>query len=239
MRMHVIQHVPFEGPASIAQWAQDASHEISITHIYKNQTLPSLSAFDWLIIMGGPMNIYEENKYSWLISEKEFIRLSIESGKTLIGICLGAQLIADALGAKVYANKEKEIGWFPIKLTGEGMASPLFGHLPGQFTAFHWHGDTFNIPSGAVHLAKSDGCENQAFLYDDRVLGIQFHLESTLQSVTELVSNCKEDITAGRYVQDRNAIFSFSDKDYGLLNSVMFSILDRLSDPEDQKSDDF
>jgi GMP synthase (glutamine-hydrolysing) len=239
MRINVIQHVPFEGPASIANWAQTHNHVLTEIHAYQNHSFPSLSNFDWLIIMGGPMNIYEEDKYPWLVNEKDFVRQSIEAGKTFIGICLGAQLIADALGARVYPNSDKEIGWFPVELTPGGTASPLFGCLPHQFKAFHWHGDTFDIPHGAVHLAKSDGCENQAFIYDDRVLGVQFHLESTLQSINDLVSNCKEDITVGRYIQDQNTIFSLPDSDYQMLNSVMFSILDRLSDLEDQKTESF
>lgn len=233
MRIHYVQHVPFEGPATIANWAQTRNHALTATHVYQNQSFPSLSEFDWLVIMGGPMNIYEENKYPWLVSEKNLVRQSIDAGKTVIGICLGAQLIADVLGAKVYANKEKEIGWLPVELTPEGMASTLFGSSPRRFTAFHWHGDTFDIPDGAVHLAKSDGCENQAFLYANRVLGVQFHLESTRQSVNELVLNCEEEIISGKYIQESRTMLSVPDDDFHQLNHVMFSILNRLPIPTD------
>lgn len=228
MRIHYIQHVPFEGPASIAKWADTRGHSMTATHVYQNQSFPNLKAFDWLIIMGGPMSIYDEEKYAWLGKEKAIVKQSIDSGKTVIGICLGAQLIADVLGADVYPNEYKEIGWHPIELTPEGTASELFGFLPARFTAFHWHGDTFSIPDGAVHLSKSEGCENQAFVYDSRVLGLQFHLESTRESVGALIENCRSEVISDKFIQSFDVLLSHPDDGFRQLNDGMFGILDRL-----------
>jgi len=115
MRLHYIQHVSFEGPASIAKWAGTRDHTMTATHVYLDQIFPDLTDFDWLIIMGAPMNIHEEDKYPWLTNEKNIIRQSIDNGKTVIGICLGAQLIADVLGADIYPNKHKGSKRYPIK----------------------------------------------------------------------------------------------------------------------------
>jgi GMP synthase-like glutamine amidotransferase len=229
MRIHYIQHVPFEGPASIGLWADRHGHMQTYTRVYEKPQFPDMDSFDWLVIMGGPMGVYDEIQYPWLFAEKKFVRKSIDAGKVIVGICLGAQLIAEALGAKVFVNQHKEIGWFPVKLTQAASASNLFGFLPDRFTAFHWHGDTFNLLQGAVHLARSEGCENQAFSYKDRALGLQFHLESTPQSVKDLAQNCCNEIQPGQYIQNYEEILSASADQYRQINEAMFEILDRLS----------
>jgi GMP synthase-like glutamine amidotransferase len=229
MRIHYIQHVPFEGPASIRLWADQHSHLQTYTRVYEKPDFPGMDSLDWLVIMGGPMGVYDELHYPWLKTEKEFIKKTIEAGKVIVGICLGAQLIAEVLGAKVFANKHKEIGWFPVELIPSASESDFFGFLPRNFTVFHWHGDTFNLPQGAVHLAKSKACENQAFLYDNRVLGLQFHLESTEQSVRELAQNCGNEVAPGEYIQSVGDILSASPAQYQRINEAMFGILDRLS----------
>src|SRR5262249_47695751 len=139
-----------------------------------------LQEIDLVVVLGGPMNIYEEDKFPWLIAEKKFIRQAIEEKLAVLGLCLGSQLIADVLGAKIYPNDEKEIGWFPVEVTEAALKHRLFSHWPNFFTPFHWHGDTFDLPEGAIHLARSQACRNQAFLYQDRVVGLQFHLEINL-----------------------------------------------------------
>jgi GMP synthase (glutamine-hydrolysing) len=228
MRIHYIQHVPFEGPASIRLWADQHGHGQSYTRVYEKPDFPGMDSLDWVVIMGGPMGVYDEIQYPWLKTEKEFIKKTIDAGKVIIGICLGAQLIAEVLGSKVFANKHREIGWFPVELTQAASASHVFGFLPDRFTAFHWHGDTFTLPPGAVHLARSKGCENQAFLYKDRVLGLQFHLESTEESVRELAQNCKDEILPDKYIQSSEDILSASLIQYRRINEAMFGILDRL-----------
>lgn len=228
MRIHVLQHVPFEGPAGIGDWALRKGHEVTITSLFQGADLPGQGEYDWLVVMGGPMGIHDQADYPWLAREKEYLRGAIAAGKTVVGICLGAQLIADALGARVYRNEHKEIGWFPIELTDKARASRLFNFLPHRFEVFHWHGDAFELPDGAVHLARSGGCEHQAFLFDQRVLGLQFHLESTQASVADLVANCADEIVPGEHVQDAERMLAAAKEDYVSINRALFGILDEL-----------
>ena len=150
LRIHYLQHVEFEDAANIVPWAEARGHAVTCTRLHRGEPLPPVDAFDWLVIMGGPMNVCDHDRYPWLVREKAFIGESIGRNKVVLGICLGAQLIADVLGGRITPNREKEIGWFPVSLTGAGLRSPLFQPLPRQFLPFHWHGDTFSIPPGAV-----------------------------------------------------------------------------------------
>lgn len=204
LNIHYIQHVPFEGLGNIESWALSKGHTLSKTQLFDEETYPIIEKIDWLIIMGGPMNIYENQKYHWLSREKIFIEKVIKKGKFVTGICLGAQLIADVLGATVYKGKEKEIGWFSVTLTEEAGRSPLFNILPQSFTAFHWHGDLFEIPKSAKHIASSKGCENQAFEYQERVIALQFHLETTAESAKLLIERCGDELIEGKYIQTQN-----------------------------------
>lgn len=202
MNIHYFQHVAFEGLGSIENWARKPDHKVTATRFYEDHKLPFIEICDMLIVMGGPMSVHDEAKFDWLIEEKRFIEKAIAKGKKVVGICLGAQLIAEVLGAKVYKNEEKEIGWMPLELTAEGKKAPVFGDFVDGQHVFHWHGDTFDLPNGAVQLARSAACEQQAFLYNNHVLGLQFHLETTIESVAALLENCAEDLAqAGKYVQ--------------------------------------
>ncbi|MBN3943600.1 MAG: type 1 glutamine amidotransferase [Nostoc sp.] len=225
MRIHYLQHVPFEGLASIEQWLTKKDHTLSATKFYNGDTLPSVDDLDWVIVMGGPMNIYEDDKYPWLTLEKYFIEEAIKKHKIVIGICLGSQLIADVLGSKVYKGQEKEIGWYPIKVTTEAQNSAVFASLPATFTVFHWHSDTFDLPPGAVGLAYSEVCANQAFIYGDRVLGLQFHLESTKDSVRQIIENCASELVTGKYIQKTEEMLALDDN-FSNINTVMCKILD-------------
>ena len=228
MRIHVFQHVPFEGPASIGVWANEAGHRITDTRFFADDPLPAFRDFDWLVVMGGPMNIYEDVRHPWLPKERRFIRESIERKKAVLGVCLGAQLIADALGSRVYPNSRKEIGWFPLRRT-EGAAGSEWGRwLPYDREVFHWHGDTFDLPDGAVHLARSDGCENQAFSFNDTVLALQFHLEMTPDSVKRLIENCGDEIVEGRCIQPPEAML-LDDARFERANACMSRLLDRFA----------
>jgi len=222
MNIHYLQHVPFEGLGNIESWAISQGHNISKTQLFKNEPFPDIAHFDWLIIMGGPMSTYDENLYSWLTNEKRFIQKAIQAGKFVIGICLGSQLIADVLGAKVYQGCEKEIGWFPISLTQSGRNSSFFSRFPQTIPAFHWHGDTFDIPAQATHLAYSEGCPNQAFSYENRVVGLQFHLESTPSSVKQLATHCKKELLGGKYIQTYQEITSPSNHFQALQNNLTY-----------------
>jgi GMP synthase-like glutamine amidotransferase len=226
MHIHCLQHVPFEGPFGIADWAGARGHALTVTPLYAEALPPDPTTFDWLVIMGGPMGVHDESQYPWLVAEKALI--SIEAGKTVVGICLGAQLIAAVLGARVYRNREPEIGWLPITLTAAGQASPVCGFLPPALQVFQWHGDTFDLPDGALHLARSAVCEQQAFLYDGRVLGLQFHLESTRDSVAGLCAACADEIVPGAQVQTAARMLAAAPADYAQLNAALCGLLDRL-----------
>ena len=228
MLIHCLQHVPFEGPFGIADWAAARGHSLRVTPLYAAAAPPELAGFDWLVIMGGPMGVGDEARYPWLAVEKDLIRRSIAAGKILVGVCLGAQLLAEALGARVYPHREKEIGWMPITLTPAGQASPVFGFLPLSLPVFHWHGDTFDPPAGAVQLARSAACEQQAFLYEGRVLGLQFHLESTPESVAGICAACADELVPGPHGQTAAQMLTATPEDYARLKAALFGILDRL-----------
>lgn len=226
MNLHYLQHIPFEDLANIKVWAKSKKYKISCTKLFKNEELPQVTNFDFLIIMGGPMNIYEEKKYRWLVEEKKFIEKIIKKDKLVLGICLGAQLIADVLGAKVTKNKFKEIGWFKVAKTKSAKNSLIFKNLPENFTAFHWHGDTFEIPKNCLHLAQSNGCKNQAFAYNKKVFGLQFHLESTKESINKLIKNCSDELIEGKYIQKKEEILS--QKNILKANDLMNLILNNM-----------
>jgi GMP synthase-like glutamine amidotransferase len=232
MRIHALQHVPFEGLGHIATWVRDQDHSLTVTRLYAGEQLPRPEAFDRLVILGGPMNIYEDDRYPWLAPEKALIGEVIAAGKSAVGICLGAQLLADALGSPVFAGKEKEIGWWPITLTGEGKKSGFLDGLPERPTVFHWHGDTFEIPKDAVHLAGSEGCTSQAFIYDNRILGLQFHLESTPETVRQLLAHCGDELVPGPYIQSDAQIAAAGDGLYREINQLLETLLNRLGGRE-------
>ena len=195
MRIHCLQHVPFETPAYIAEWADVRGHQLSVTKLYQNEGPPRPSEYEMLVVLGGPMGVNDEQEFSWLPAEKRAIEAAIGSGRAVLGICLGAQLIASVLGARVYKNPQKEIGWFPVELTQDGRGSRVVGALPPAFTAFHWHGDTFDIPSGAVWTTRSAACRHQAFEYcDGLVTALQFHLEITTSGIDALCAECAHEL---------------------------------------------
>ena len=229
MRVHWFQHVPFEGLGSIAPWLEAQNHRVSVTRLWAGELPPAASEFDWLIVMGGPMNIYEEEPYPWLAVEKRCLRDAIAADRRVLGICLGAQLVADVLGARVTRNGQKEIGWFEVELTGAAQAHHLFQDFPGRFDAYHWHGDTFGIPAGAEHVARSRACANQAFVHGPRVVGLQFHLETTLESARELIANGHEELTDAPFVQTEREMLASAER-FAPLNRVMDGLLARLEE---------
>lgn len=228
LRIHYFKHVSFEGLGSIQEWSTKNSHILTSTNFYVNENLPDLNSIDWLIIMGGPMSVYDEKEFRWLSKEKVFIKNAIENGKTVIGICLGAQLIAQILGAQVYPNKQKEIGWFTIRLTESAKQHPLFNGLNSEITVFHWHGDTFELPENAIAIAKSDACNNQGFIYKQNVLALQFHLETTKESVQQMIENGRHELTQGQYIQEEKEIEN-QQQFFEENKKFLFSILDRLT----------
>ena len=228
MRIHYLQHVHFEDLANIEVWAKERGYQISGTKLFDGEKLPTVGAFDWLVVMGGPMNIYEEDIYPWLAPEKKFIAEAIEAGKIVLGVCLGAQLMADVLGAKVFKNEYKEIGWYPVSLSDEAKKLPVFSGLPEVFTAFHWHGDTFELPVGCVRAASSEGCVNQAFTCKEgKVIGLQFHLESSPESVGKLVTHCGDELVEGKYIRTAEELLALGN-DWRELDELMVKLLDNM-----------
>jgi len=172
------RHIKIEGPGLIGEILKSKGIPFEIVDVYEDASFPeTLDNLGALFFLGGPMNVYEENSYPFLEQENVFIKKCIDAGIPIFGICLGAQLIAKALGAHVKKGKEKELGWGTISLTSEGANDPLFKNMEKNVPVFQWHGDTFDIPEGAVHLAASDKCVNQAFRYGKMVYGFQFHCE--------------------------------------------------------------
>lgn len=228
MRLLILQHVPFEGPAAIARWADLRGHSCRYLNCADQPNYPAPDTFDALIIMGGPMGVNDASP--WMTAETEFIRRAIDDNKFVLGVCLGAQMIASALGASVRRNPEKEIGWFTVDsvMPGEAVPQPLKNTLPASFTCLHWHGDTFDIPQGATHLYRSAACENQAFIYNSRVVGLQFHLEFDTATTQRVAEASHEELAAGgRFVQDIDEILSDPAR-FETANALMFDLLDDL-----------
>ncbi len=200
MKIQVFQHVDFEGPAYISEIAQSALHSLHICRFDRGNTPLPAEDYDMLVIMGGPMSVKDDDALPWLKAEKKAVESALKSGKKMIGICLGAQMIADVLGANVYPNREKEIGWFPVHRSSAGSGNPPLHFLPDIATVFHWHGETFGLPDGSVRLYSSEATENQAFLYGDRVLALQFHLEMLKPSIESLSEFCASDLGAGKFI---------------------------------------
>lgn len=226
MRTLCLQHVPFEGPAYIDRILEKRGMPFRQCRLHLDEALPDPDDADLLFIMGGPMGVHDHDRCPWLAREKRFIEEAVRRGAIVIGICLGAQLLADVLGAPVTRNRYREIGWYPVRRIPGAMAGPLESALPQAFTAFHWHGDTFGIPRGAVRLAESDACRNQAFLYGKRVLALQFHLEATPESVRLLFDNAQEDLDGSPYVQEERKILAVDR--IGETNRLMERIVDAM-----------
>jgi len=224
MRIHSLQHVAFEDIGSMTADFSARGFSLSSTHWYRGDTAPTLGSFDALIVMGGPMGIYDEAIYPWLTAEKQLIKAAIAADKLVLGICLGAQLIADALGAVVSRNAHKEIGWLPLHIYPEANHHPIAKILASYPEVFHWHGDTFALPQGAQALAYSDGCPQQAFAYGARVFGLQFHLETTPDSAQALIEHCSADIDGSRYTQNPAQIMASGDK-FKQINQAMSALL--------------
>ena len=199
MRVHYLQHVAFEGPGAIATWLHERGFRVTRTAFYAREPLPMPSEIDLLIVLGGPMSVHDESSVGWLSVEKVFVRAVIDAGKPVLGICLGAQIIAEVLGGNVRRNPWQEIGWWPVR--GLPISDPSIHSFPKELMAFHWHGETFDAPPGSTLLASSPACPNQAFQWGDRVIGLQFHLETTDDGSAALIERCAHEMFPGPWVQ--------------------------------------
>jgi GMP synthase-like glutamine amidotransferase len=228
MRVHYLQHVPFEDAANIAAWAESRGHTVTRTRLYEDEPLPEVEELGLLAVMGGPMNVYQYRSHPWLRKEKAFLEQAIAAGVPALGVCLGAQLLADVLGGTVVQNDRIEIGWFPVRLTPAADDSNLFKSMPAEFTAFHWHGDTFDIPPGATRLAESAACANQAFEYAGRIVGLQFHLEYTADSIYKMLTHCADELTDAPCIQTPDQIRAGFDQ-IERTRDLLFALLDSMT----------
>jgi len=222
VNVHVFQHVPFEDIGSMALWCAERQATVTYTRFFESDHLPDLDAVDLLIVMGGPMSVNDEDQFPWLKLEKAFIREAVERGVAIVGLCLGAQLIASALGSRVYPNGQKEIGWFSV--------AAVRGHdevfqLPDEVTVFQWHGETFDLPRGAVHLAQSAACIHQAFQVGENVIALQFHLETMPETVEDMIQHCGDELVGGTYIQTADEMRATSRDVYETVNKWMGDVL--------------
>lgn len=226
MKIHCFQHVAFEGPGDIATWAAARGHTLTYTRFYQNENLPDPAEVDFLLVMGGPMGVYDEQQYSWLSEEKNFIRKAMDSGIYILGICLGAQLIAHCAGAEVKAAPNKEIGWFPVHATKESADVAWFERwFANGLMCFHWHGDRFELPAGAIDLARTEGNDHQAFLLNKRILGLQFHAEVTAAALQGFIEHGRHELISSAFIQDATTILS-PEQPVAELNAMMHQLLD-------------
>lgn len=224
IRVHCFQQVPEEGLGCILDWIEANGHALSYTRFYEEESLPELDSFEMLIVMGGPMSVYEEEKYPWLRDQKRLIKQAVEAGKVVLGICLGSQFIASALGAKVYPGAKKEIGWFPLQTTEIG---DRVLKIPQGQAVFHWHGDTFDLPKGAELLASSLATPHQGFIVGDRVLALQFHLEVNASSLEAMTRSFADELVEDTYVQSAEFIRA-QQQVLAQNNQLMATLLDGL-----------
>jgi GMP synthase-like glutamine amidotransferase len=224
MRIHYLQHVHFEGLGYIESWLHENGVTVFSTPVFEHDRFPELAEFDGLIVLGGPMSVNDVDLYPWLKQEIRLIADTIAGGKPVLGICLGAQLIAKALGASVYKNEHKEIGWFPVERVLFSRPNLMETLLPEQAEVFQWHGETFDLPAGVTHLATSRVCANQAFLFANHVVGLQFHLEMTREGLEMLIRHCQSELVPGNYVQHTHELLRdevYFQQSHSLLNPIL------------------
>ncbi len=225
MRIHSLENAPLEGPGRIAAWAAERGHTLTRTALHGGEMPPAPEAFDFLVVLGGAMSIHDHRDHPWLAGEKHFLKTAIAARKPILGICLGAQLLADVLGGKVFQNPVKEIGWFPVRILDR--AAP-FAAFPERMTVMHWHGDTFTIPEGARRVAESEACANQAFVFGDRVVGLQFHLEMETVGIEDLASASLDEAGTAPFIQTREQLLA-PPPGSGAAGAVLFALLDELA----------
>ncbi len=214
MRIHLLEHDPLDmSRTNITRWAKKKGYPLTQTYVCNGEKLPAIKDFDWLMIMGGSPSAWEEKQNPWLPKEKAFIAQVLDSGKMIFGVCFGAQLLAEALGGKLFPNDQKEIGWYDISVTPEGQNSFLFKDIPNRFISFHWHSDHFSLPPGCVKLAESEPTANQAYLCKTHpVVGVQFHPEYTREMVRHFAREESAEWQVDRFVAGKEAVLEQTDK---------------------------
>jgi GMP synthase-like glutamine amidotransferase len=229
MKIAILQHMPHEDPGALTEWIRSRGHRAETWSLYANPALPSPHEFDALIVLGGGMSVHDGDLHAWLVPERALVRAALAAGKRVVGICLGAQQLAHALGAQVVPNAEREVGFWPIRRVGDALP------LPVQVPACHWHGETFDLPAGARLLAESEACRNQVFVTRDGLgLGLQCHLEATPEWVDACCTQDAGYLVPGPWMQDA-ARLRAERKAYGPMHEALCDLLDAFFAPARQE----
>ena len=225
MRLHCLQHLPFDDAEVLTEWAEQRGHELKRTNVFDDGQLPSLGDFDALIILGGLLHVHQHDVYPWLVAEKQLIRDCIDGDRPILGICLGGQLIADVLGAKV-GRGEKEIGWYPIDLTPDARRFDYFADWPDRIRPLSFHTDAFDLPPGAVRIARSELCPDQGFTLGGKIIGLQFHIEYTIENIKALVETVAERSSNPALVESARSVLNEPDR-VAPMRELFEQLLDR------------
>lgn len=225
MRIHALLHSPLGGDIYLPHWAASRGHRWTSCLVPEAEVLPGPEVVDGLVVLGGPMSVWDEDRHPWLVREKQLLRRFVEADRPVLGICLGAQLLAEVLGARAYRGTRQEIGWFPVQAGSGCRSHPLGAVLPDRFETFLWHGDTFDLPTGATHLAASAAFPNQAFAWR-RFLALQFHLEVRPDWVRRLVQRDADQLQEAEFVQSAATVLARPEALYQVNNALMERLLD-------------
>jgi GMP synthase (glutamine-hydrolysing) len=228
-RVHIVMHEVFEAPAAIENWAKDKGSRISYTRLYEGDAFPTDTSFDLLVVMGGPQSpetTVDECPHFDAAKEIDFIRNAIEQDKFVFGVCLGAQLIGEALGAKFEHSPNREIGVFPVILTEAGKRDPLVGKFPAEFMVGHWHGDMPGLTAGAEVLAVSDGCPRQIVRYSPKIYGFQCHFEFTPEAIEGMIEHSTEELNQFGDLPFVQSVEELRAHDYEGMNKQLCDFLD-------------
>lgn len=227
MRMHVVRHVPFEGPGLIAAWANEHGYQVTESSALTEE-YPPVQEVDLLVVLGGPMAADDHAGNPWLLAEKGYLSGAITAGCCVLGVCLGAQILAEAIGGAVRRNHHPEIGFYPVFRTQ--VSAPVFSAFPDGLVVGHWHGDTFELPPAVPSSLESAATPNQAFsLHDGRVVGLQFHLEWTPDAVKALIDASSDELSAGsRWVSSASALLEGVQRHEPACRDALWALLDRM-----------
>lgn len=229
MKLHIITHESFEDPGAILNWIQERGHTVTYTKLYEGDIFPEILDFDFLVVMGGPQSpatTLEECPHFNAKKEIDFIKKAIEQGKLLLGVCLGAQMIGEALGAKFDHSPNREIGVFPVILTNDGKSDSIFSTFPETFLVGHWHGDMPGLTPESKVLATSEGCPRQIVKYSPKIYGFQCHFEFTPDAIDGMIINSAHELDEYKdlpYIESADVLRGH---DYKPINTLLFSFLD-------------
>lgn len=226
MKILFVTHADFEKPGYIETWASQSGHNTQEVRPYTGEKLPSAVTFDFLVVMGGPQSPLAIENAPYLNDEIELIKQTIKQHKPIMGVCLGAQLIGEALGSKTERSPNREVGVYPIELLDAAKNDPAFQNFPNQFDVMHWHSDMPGMSKDAVLLAASNGCPRQIVRYGEKIYGVQCHLELTKDLVKGMIENCPNDLKPGIYI---NTIDQLMAVDYSEINAKLHGILNYMA----------